>query len=235
MLGVSWMSKLRINKITKSQLSEEVADTLKESIFALDYIRGERLIVENLAEKMHVSMTPVRDGLKQLVSDGIVEYNGKSYSVFNPTQKDIQNLFLIRRYLEMLSAKSAAINIRIDVLNNLLGRCAELMEDTNIDKQSFIQFDTEFHRTLVDSTDNTMLIRMLKPIEDQCYLIRLWGYQQEFPQIFITRTLEEHIAILEAVRIGDSAKAELEMKKHIIKGEKRAWHALEKCKIFRLE
>lgn len=223
---------MRIKKISKSQLSEKVAKMLRADIFTLEYARGERLIVETLADKMHVSMTPVRDGLKKLVSDGIVEYDGKTYSVFNPTERDIQNIFSIRRYLEMLSARTAATNISKELLDELFAKCYQIKENTNIGGQVFIQSDTEFHRMLVKGSGNDKLQKLLLPIEDQCYLIRLWSYVHEFPQIYIVKSVEEHISILEAIRDGDPTKAENEMEKHIVKGEKRAWNAIKKRNIF---
>jgi len=62
---------------------------LKDQILNLEYYPGDRLVVETLAKKINTSMTPIREGLRNLVFDGFVVYDGKSYSVFNPTKKEM--------------------------------------------------------------------------------------------------------------------------------------------------
>nr|WP_319473643.1 GntR family transcriptional regulator [uncultured Sphaerochaeta sp.] len=209
--------------LSKRYLSDEVSNVIKEQIFNLQYHRGERLIVESLASQLGVSMTPVREGLKLLVGQGIVVYDGKSYAVFNPSRKEIQDIFSIRRYLEKLSAFAATERLTAEKLDALYTLQYHWGEQSDVDLRQFIAFDIEFHTLLAKSSENERLLLMSLPINEQCHLLRLWSYEHNFPKENLAKTVEEHISILDAMKIGDAKKAEQLMDKHLLKGEQIAW------------
>lgn len=214
--------------LKRTYLSEEVANLIKEQIFALKYTSGSRLIVETLAQELRVSMTPIREGLKILVSQGLVVYNGKSYSVFNPSDKDIQNLFYIRRYLEKLSAFQAAENITQEQIKAL----KEKYEDYKNNKDAIAGFadllnmDMWFHEKLAEATGNWRLKTMLKPVQEQCWLIRRWGFANFYSREIAERTVKEHLYVLESIIDKKPEEAEQRMHEHIIQGEKRTFETL---------
>jgi len=214
--------------IAKRHLSDEVARTIKELIFDLKFRRGERLIVESLAEQLGVSMTPIREGLKQLVNQGIVEYDGKSYAVLNPTNQQIQDMFDIRRYLEKLSANAAARYATDEQLQELYEFQFVWRKKQDIDLSQFIAFDIEFHTMLAKSTGNERLLSLASPVNEQCHLLRLWSYEHRFPKENLVITVDEHLAILDAMKARQPQKAEEAMDIHLLKGEAIAWRMFQR-------
>ena len=209
--------------LSKQYLGDEVSKVIKEQIFDLKYHRGERLIVETLAAELGVSMTPVREGLKLLVNQGIVGYNGKSYVVFNPRCDEIHHIFSIRRYLDKLAAFSAAENCSTEELDAMYQLQNDLLNNREDDLKEFIASDIVFHSLLLESTGNERLINIGRPINEQCHLLRLWSYEKDFPKENLVITVNEHLAILDAIKKGKAPLAETAMEKHLIRGEKIAW------------
>ncbi len=207
-------------------LSEEAAELIKERIFRRRYAPGSRLIVENLAQDIQVSMTPVREGLKELVSQGLVVYDGKSYSVFNPSEKDILDLFLIRRYLEQLCAHEAAQHMDKTVIDEMIEYYRSFQGSSLKDSLDLVRIDMEFHQKLLEGADNQRLMNMLQVVQEQCWLIRLWGFSNVYSEEFAMSTVKEHLEVLESLKAGDPDHAEKVMRDHVIHGEQRTIETL---------
>ncbi len=201
-------------------LSEEVADIIKDRIFSLEFSPGERLIVDTLAQEIQVSMTPIREGLKELVSQGLVTYDGKSYSVFDPSPADVENLHRIRRYLEQLAASLAAERMDPEVVDGMMGMIREFVSsDKTGDSNTHIELDQLFHRSILEATGNERLQNMLSTIQEQTWLIRHWGFAHSYEQHIAEYASEEHLAILQAIRDRDPQKAEALMRDHLVHAE----------------
>ena len=213
--------------LSRQYLCDEVTRIIKLRIFNLEYPRGSRLLVENLAHDLSVSMTPVREGLRSLVAEGLVLYDGKRYSVFNPTEKEIDDIFNVRRMLERLSASLAARHMHEDEVSNLIGLFDGVALSTYIEDQSeFIKVDKLFHERILEGAENTRLGQMLATVVEQCWLIRAWCYSHVFPAWYVERTTAEHLSILKAIKERDEETAGLAMEQHIAHGEQRTWEAL---------
>ncbi|MBC7294664.1 MAG: GntR family transcriptional regulator, partial [Thermoleophilia bacterium] len=68
-------------RIIRQSLSQQAGEAIKKRILSLDLPPGTRLVVDTLAEELGVSRTPVREALRELVSQGLVTYDGNSYTV----------------------------------------------------------------------------------------------------------------------------------------------------------
>lgn len=213
--------------LRRRYLCDEVMNIIKERIFSLQYDRGNRLLVEALAQELEVSMTPVREGLKGLVAEGLVVYDGKSYSVFNPDEKEMTDIFRIRRSLERLSASLAAEHMKASEIEALYPLFTESSISRCIaDYSELIRIDKLFHKKILEGANNKRLESMLETIEEQCWLIRAWGYSKSFPKWYIEKTAEEHLEVLDTIKNHEVDKAAMSMEKHIIYGEKRIWESL---------
>ena len=208
--------------LSKKYLSEKVASVIRERIYALEFSPGERLIVDTLAQEMDVSMTPIREGLKELVSQGLVTYDGKSYSIMRPTAEEILNLNDIRAYLEQLSARRAAEFMTKETVDKLLSEHKEYERIEHFDDwKQLIHMDQQFHRAITETANNARLQTMLETIQDQCWLIRHWIFAESYTHKTAKDTIEEHIEILEAIKDRDSEKAEQLMREHMKRSEER--------------
>ena len=212
-------------------LSEEAARLIKDRIIKLKYPPGSRLVVETLAQQIKVSMTPVREGLKELVAQGLIVYDGKSYSVFNPTEKDIVDLFIIRRYLEQLSAYESAQFMSDEALDVLIKYYEEYKQKNGFsDFSDLIKMDMKFHRDILAGTNNSRLQNMLESIHEQCWLIRAWGFANTYTKEYAEKTVQEHLDVLYSIKSRDAKVAEMAMRDHLISGEERTFFTLNSTK-----
>ena len=92
-----------------SKASEKVVDQMRDRILQGEYAPGERLGEVELAEKLGVSRTPVREALRRLSAEGLVDITtNKGARVVEYPAHDLDHIFLIRARVEGLSARTAA-------------------------------------------------------------------------------------------------------------------------------
>ncbi|WP_020610972.1 GntR family transcriptional regulator [Sediminispirochaeta bajacaliforniensis] len=202
--------------ITKVNLNEQVAQIIKSKIVSLEFRPGDRLIVEPLAKEINVSMTPVREGLRNLVFEGLVTYDGKSYSVFNPTKKDVLDISLIRSTLENLAFQLAAVAMTDEEIDEMEKQYVDKCKNTrNQSIDEFIEADMLIHNTVRRCADNPRLRDILRPLQEQDWLIRRWIFVTNYSQDIIDKTFNEHMALIAALRLHDSKKTSHAIEKHM--------------------
>ncbi|MCQ2449309.1 MAG: GntR family transcriptional regulator [Clostridia bacterium] len=94
-------------------LADQVFDHLEQDILSGVYQRGEALTETKLSAELGVSRTPIREALRRLEQEGIIEETAKGCIVVGISEQDLTDLFLIRSKLEGLSASTAAANVSI--------------------------------------------------------------------------------------------------------------------------
>lgn len=208
--------------IDKRTLAEQVATNLRSRILKLDFKPGERIIVDTLAGDLQVSRTPIREGLKELAAEGLVRYDGNTYSVTSFSEDDIVELFQIRTVLEALSAQLAARFISEEGLRELersLEEGRRYLADR--DTESLITLDMRFHEIIDGSSRNRRLLALLNIYRLQTWYVRRALFIASYHEYVETKTLEEHVDILEQLRRHDSAGAFAAMERHLRGGEQR--------------
>ena len=199
-------------------LRNRVFTKLQNDILNGIYTQGESLIETKLSEELGVSRTPVREALRQLELEGLVQsIPNKGVIVQEITKKDIQDIYTIRMHIEGLAARWAAENITPEELGELK-EAVELEEfytgrDTGRDGDSRLaQFDSRFHDIIFKASKSRPLMQILSNFHH---------YVQKARSISINSpgraaaALEEHRAILRAIMERDAAKAERLTTEHI--------------------
>ncbi len=197
------------------QSLEEYAYTeLRDMITHGTLKAGEQLVQEDLATKLGVSRTPLRRALANLERDNFVRLSprGEAYVLaFGP--EEIASMFEIRAVLEGLTCRLAAPNIGTKhtiYLRSLLEAAAEEVERTG-DWSAYRQADIEFHTYLTERAENPMLVKLLDSF--QVMGLSLAQGLLRPPQ----ETLQEHLAIIDALEAHDPDRAEKAMLSHIRK------------------
>jgi DNA-binding GntR family transcriptional regulator len=210
----------KTNRIIRSNLSEQAAQKIRAWILSLQLRPGERLIVDNLAEELETSRTPIREGLQKLVAEGLVVYDGRSYTVMEFSKLDIENLFEIRCALEVLATRQASVRMSDTQLEALRG-WYEIWRthQQEHDIESFIAQDRRFHQLIYERAGNSQLQSLLDKLNEQWWWIiriiyapRITAYDREFP-------MEEHQAILKCIENRDSDGAADAMEQHLQRSE----------------
>jgi DNA-binding GntR family transcriptional regulator len=166
-----------------------------------------------LAEQLKISITPVREALNRLESDGLVErtpWIGTSVRTF--TEDEIRVLYDIRITLEEMALQRAAPNIVDEDIDNL--RLIQKKMMTAAEKGDILSVDElneGFHGLILDKAENRWLKHVLTQLQDVLFMLRYPVTKQRGG----SQTHQEHIAIIEALSDGTPEEAVSNMEKHV--------------------
>ena len=224
----TWQVK-NMETIEKRSLSEQAAEIIRKQILSREIKPGTRLIVDVLAEKIGVSRTPVREGLHQLTTGGLVVYNGNQYMVRKFTRKDVEEIYEIRLALEVLAVQHAALSISKGDLQKLAETCEKVKECVGSSTPDrFSLLDLRFHNLISKGTNNIRLQNLLSEFREQVRCMRHWVLDYpELAEQVEAETFKEHRAILNALRLHDREKSGDAMKNHLEKGRERTLRGIE--------
>lgn len=202
----------------RQQLPEEVAAYVRELIISGEVKPGEFLRIEPIAEAVGVSNTPVREGLLSLRSQGFVKLAPRRGFVVAPfSQQDVRDLFWAQAQLGGELAARAAKRITAESIKTLedLNERYTVAVDSR-DEEAVADLGHQFHREINLAAESHRLALLLgsvvKHLPNRFYA-NIEGQVGE--------TQDDHPALLEVMRSGDSRKARSLMEKHIQKGGDR--------------
>jgi DNA-binding GntR family transcriptional regulator len=190
-------------------------------IFRGDLAPGDELDVSEMTSRLGVSRSPLREALARLEEDGLVvtsPANGRRY-VAKIGREDIAELYEIRISLEGPACESAASRLSIETIERLTG-LLEVMRFPARAPGGFgrdFEADLMFHEEIVRATGNRRLHRTLAPLwlETRAMLTR-FDAEGVFPVADdIEKVIDEHAAVLMALRTGDGVAAREAMVYHI--------------------
>lgn len=212
------MPKEEIN--VHKQLRNVVADRLRTAISNGEFAPGEWLRQERLAQDYGVSQMPVREALKELAAEGLVEhvpYRGVRVVEFSTD--DIADLYTSRSFLEGMTAHSAALHIvpeEVAALRAIQAQMRLHLAPTQL--EAFRELNRQFHQRVYTASRRAYLIRLLNQIWT-AFPSMLWGNYTEIAQTHFPdrdlADLTEHEAIIDALEHRNAAAAEHLMRTHI--------------------
>jgi len=198
-----------------STSAEAVYRKLLHMIFSKQLRPGQRLPEVLLAEQLEVSRTPVREALRRLANEGLVVLMPNvGASVVTPTRAEMLDTYEVRNVLECLAVRKAAGRIGAVQLARLEEKIEEETEVFALrDLEAYIEINNAFHRIIAEASGNLVLADSIEN-----YLARTFVYMVFFESFFDFDTnpsLEEHRAILSALRAHDAKEAVRLMDRHI--------------------
>ena len=187
-------------------LREMVYEELKLQILTGSIVPGTRMMEVELAEEMGVSRTPIREAIRKLEKEGLVTIEPRrgAYASRISTE-DMVEILEVRQDLEGLAAFFAASRMSDDNLEKLRtvsNQYNKAVEEGNMN--DMIRYDTMFHRLIVDSCSNKILVHMVEQLQEMVLRFR-YIYYDNFKRA--EHMPEEHRAILEAIAEHDADKA----------------------------
>ena len=207
-----------------TSLADQVFDKLENDIIQGVYARGELLTELKLVEQLGVSRTPIREALRRLEQERLIEDTGKGSRVLGITEEDLQDIMNIRERIEGLAAYYAAKNITPEGL-------AELTHIVDLQEFYFSKRDKE-HLRQVDDQFHDMICTLSKRSVIADTLIPLMRKTRRYRRVAIdnwertTNTMNEHRKMYEAIASGNAELAEelttqhiIHAKEHMIGGE----------------
>ncbi|MET0290625.1 MAG: GntR family transcriptional regulator [Pseudoxanthomonas sp.] len=199
----------------RGALYEEVADTLRQKIYDYELPPGDWIDEPALAEALGISRTPLRESLKLLAAEGLVQMEpGRGARVTRLTLEDLNELFPVMAMLEGRCAFEAVRKIDAPGLARLedLHRAMEAAAEAG-DMAEFYRNNYLIHQTVQDYAGNPWLIRVT---HDLHRILKMHRGRQLLTPGRMGQSLSEHRELMTCFRNGDSAEAERTMNRHLL-------------------
>jgi len=213
-------------------LRARIYNQLKNAILNGVYKPGDSLIEMKVAKEMGVSRTPVREAIRQLELEGLVtSIPNKGVVVEGISEKDIEDIYTIRKMMEGLAARWAAEKIsdeELKELKDVLDLMEFYTEKQELDKVS--EMDTRFHDIIFRASKSRPLEYMLTNFHHLIQRARLVSTKTSGRALM---SFEEHHKVYEALKKHDPDEAEKAMIQHISRAYSNLDPILEEHKIFR--
>lgn len=205
---------LKLNMNAYLPLRDVVFQTLREAILKGELKPGERLMELQLASKLGVSRTPIREAIRMLELEGLaVTIPRKGAEVARMTEKDMEDVLQIREALDELAVQIACDKMTEKQLVNLtiaMKNFENSIQTGNLKK--VVQTDVEFHDVIYQATDNPKLVNILSNLSEQIYRYRVEYLKEKenYPML-----VKEHEEIVTALKDRNKQLAAEMTKKHI--------------------
>ncbi|MCI1654492.1 MAG: GntR family transcriptional regulator [Lachnospiraceae bacterium] len=189
---------LQLEMDTYQPLRNVVFQTLRTAILKGDLKPGERLMELQLAAKLGVSRTPIREAIRMLEQEGLAKtVPRKGAHVAKMTEKDMEDVLEIRLALEELAVSSACDKFTGEQLAELKTAMEDFEKKTEFDDiKAIAEADVAFHDVIYKAADNPKLISLLNNLREQIYRYRVEYLKDKssFPQL-----IKEHHEMYEAL------------------------------------
>jgi len=215
---------LRLNRPV-TRLADDVADVLRTMILRGELSAGERLLQIQLAEKLGVSRTPLREAFRQLEAEGLLRIsNGnKTVEVVDVDRQSMLETYQVREVIDGLTARLAARRGLSDEERRRLESLAKRMEAAskrNPDMAQYAEAHAGFHLAILEMSGNSRLgeFGSLVRVSTQLQLTRLmlkeFGASKANLLAALSLSNAQHRQIIEALGSGDAEGAEESATKH---------------------
>ena len=187
-------------------LRDVVFNTLRQAILRGELKPGERLMEIQLANKLGVSRTPIREAIRKLELEGLVlmiPRNGAE--VAEITEKSLRDVLEVRRALEELAVELVCEKITDEQIQDLKGAAEDFKASLKEgDITRIAEADVKFHDVIYMATDNQKLIQLLNNLREQMYRYRVeYLKRSDFHQ----QLIDEHEEIIETIENGQKERA----------------------------
>lgn len=195
-------------------LRDVVFNTLREAILRGDLSPGERLMEIQLAQKLGVSRTPIREAIRMLEQEGLaITIPRKGAEVAHMTLKDMEDVLEVREALDELAVNLACKKITPDQIKELRQRSCDFIEATKgTDIKKIASTDEAFHDVIYQITNNQKLITLLNNLRQQIFRYRI-EYLKD-PAAYPT-LIQEHEEIMKGLEAADKVLATNAMHTHL--------------------
>ena len=194
---------------------DHLAEAVRNAILGGRFAPGQRLISRELIAEFHISRGPLREALRRLAADGLIELTpNRGASVRRFSRAEMTEVFQIRELLEGLAARLAAERIGLGDHRTSFSALWERIRPTDLARAvlAFAPDNKAFHRAVVDMSCNRQLAELI----DRMQLpIVTFQVRQLLDIAELERSVQEHEAIAEAILAGRPDAADAAMRWHL--------------------
>ena len=206
---------LTFQPMTESRPIREIAyDVLKKAIITGEIPAGERIVETEYADRLHISRTPLREALRKLERDGLVEYVMRRGVIVHAfTTEDVDQIYTIRNSLEMLTLPYIIENATAEDIASLREKLAAM--DALISKddvEGLSPLARDFHTCLTAISGKNRILRVIEGQDEYIRRFSAMAIQQENRR---SSAHEEHHKLVDLVEKKDLPALEELMRHHI--------------------
>ena len=205
-------------KPEKRSLAEYVYEQLQQLIVNGDLSWGARLVESQVASRMGISRTPVREALHKLEMEGFISKSaGSGYAITGLEREDVLEIFGIRSVLESYAARLAAQRRRQDEIAVLEKTIAAYQD--RLEKGLFHELpdiNTQLHDLFYSMSHSPRLIKMINELKNQIQRFRRFLLHSEHRAALSN---QDHRQILECIKNSEADRVEKVMQEHILRGQ----------------
>ncbi len=207
-MALQEQSNLAINMKTREEI---VADTLRAAILRGTFKPGEKLDQQELAERLGVSRSPIREALRTLAAEELVtNVPHRGAVVTERTTAELEELLFIRSLLEGVAAKRAAPRITDEQLKKI--EAVLIQGEESNDLEEVLGLNNDFHNMIYESYEQPVLIATIQQLRNKIAPYNRVFLEKEGQK---NEAWEDHRRIYEAFLARDGEKAEAETIKHL--------------------
>ena len=207
-------------ELNNAPLSNSLLGKLQKDILTGKLKPGDKLTEQELCKAYGVSRTPVREALRQLEADGLVEnILNRGAFVVGMSEQDYEDMFELRKAYEVQAVKWAIERITEEEMDRLEETC-EFMEFYTLrnDIDKMLTINSGFHQVIYEASHNRMLKKLLSSYQNY---LKYKGIESAYDDDYLTTVLEEHRAIFKAFKDKDVKAGTLAMEMHIDRARER--------------
>jgi len=196
---------MELVKLERQRAVDAVYEVLRQAIVTYTLKPGERMNIDELAQKLGVSLTPVRSAIQKLSTEGLVEIRSRSGTfVASLTAQDVEETFRIRCALECLGARDGLQNLaqQIDRMKELLEAMRKPVRNAR-GQHNHELANSEFHQIIIHSAVNRRLIDMYEALNAHIKIARIHSSESSW-SARVSREQSEHEAIVAAIEKQDA-------------------------------
>jgi DNA-binding GntR family transcriptional regulator len=205
-------------------LRDHVYQSIRRAILSCEFKPGQELREQTLAERYHVSRSPIRDSLLRLELENLITVLPRQgYRVNEISVSDVEDIFGLRLLIEPACAAAAAR--RDDPTVRALDRLRGYAEGGTV-QATFFEYNRVFHRAVADLSGNARMAGVAYDLTEQFdRVIRIT--MVDFQMIKVERLVQEHDAIIDAIQAHDPETASRLSYEHAADGRARIITALQ--------
>lgn len=205
--------------------TEEVYQELRRDILRGAIRPNDRLVETDLAARLKLSRTPVREALQRLAADGLIVSTRRAWTVYQHSLTEISQLYEARAALEGYAARLGAQRVSTIEASRLAGRyhkavaqiyvnseCAERLPEL---RREIVDINNVFHDDISRSADNPWLLELIQRSRSVYFnyeMARLYSRDE------LLSAFADHDKILDAITQGDPDRAERIARRHVEDG-----------------
>jgi DNA-binding GntR family transcriptional regulator len=202
----------------KRLTTQQIYQDLWQQIVNFDLFPGSRVTETELAETYQTSRTPIREALKRLEVEGLVNVRPKQGCFIRPVDMGlISDYYMVRVALEAMAVELACQHMTDEELQALADVWSpEAYRKQRKDLEHIKEIEEDFHIRIARGSGNPILLKYLEDANNRIRPIRLLGFPDEKS---IVDTYKEHYEIITLIQQRDVEKARQAMTEHISKSQ----------------